>query len=181
MLLASLGIGRALISGASGQEQARPGAELVAEARSTAGISQPAPVPEIVVYGVTLVGQDRSAFVAGPQLPAGRIRRVIPGMLLGSYRVSRIEVDGVVLEKDGVALRVPLGGPGTTPRPGTGGTGRVSPTTARVEDSGPAAGPTPGRPPQNPVAMRRLRMIWAFPLKRSKRKPRRPTSGRWTS
>jgi len=82
----------------------------VAQARSAAMASQPAPAPEVVVYGVVLVGQDRSAFLAGPQLTEGRVRRVVPGTLLGRYRVSRIEADGIVLEKDGASLRVGLGG-----------------------------------------------------------------------
>ena len=160
---------------ASASDPLSPGAGLVAQ-MPPQGVA----ALEIVVYGVIFVGQDHSAFLVEPQLTGGRVRRVVPGTILGPYRVSRIEVDGVVLEKDGVALRIPLGigGRATGNQPQTLSTRRGGPSAGLAEDSGLARGPvapgateTPAQEasaaktaPPNAAAMWRLSQSLGLPL-----------------
>lgn len=94
----------------------------------------PPPPPQFVLYGVLIMGDERTALLKEPQLTSGKVQEVPLGAQVGPYRLSRIEAGHVVLEKDGtsmtvavedpartkgqvVALPVPALAPGTPPPP----------------------------------------------------------------
>jgi hypothetical protein len=164
LLLVLLGLSLGSGGVARGEEPAGSGQALSVQTPFIPTAGQLAPSPDFVLYGVIIVDQRRSALLAEPGFTEGRIRRVVLGTQVGPYRVSRIEADGVLLETDGLALRVPLGGVVQRPAPAALADGRPA------VPGGPAPIEAAGRTASNPAAIWHLSQDLRIPVRTPRRR-----------
>ena len=71
----------------------------------------PPPPPQFVLYGVMIMGDERRALLKEPKLTGGKVEQLSLGAQVGPYKLTGIEADRVILEKDGTSLTVTVEDP----------------------------------------------------------------------
>lgn len=119
----------------------------IPEVTKQAEIKKPNPRPQIILYGITISGDYKTAIISNPKDPRQKVTtremmNVKLGEHIGEYRLSNVMPDKIILESPGDSFEVLLYDP-KTPKKRVAGKTEIKPANITSVTSTPLTPPPP--------------------------------------